>query len=151
MFTVGSYSHNYNVSVMNTDGSNVRKLNERRASFAYPTWSPDGKKITYTLFTNLDENDWALSDLEVFVSNADGTNEKQLTTLGGFNTMATWSPDGRRIAFVHDYSIDNYSDNPDRKITLWLMDADGSNQRKINVGALKFELGWGRLIAWRPR
>jgi len=151
VFTVGSYSHNYNVSVMNTDGSNVRKLNERRASFAYPTWSPDGKKITYTLFTNLDENDWSLSDLEVFVSNADGTNEKQLTTLGGLNTMATWSPDGRRIAFVHDYSIDNHSDNPNREITLWLMDADGSNQRKINVGTLKFELGWGRFIAWRPR
>ena len=32
--------------------------------------------------------------LEVFTANADGSNAKQVTKLGGLNSYAAWAPDG---------------------------------------------------------
>jgi len=63
---------------------------------------------------------------DVYTMNPDGTNVKQLTDLGPNNGayFESWSPDGKQIAFA-EYPA------PDFIGQLWIMNADGSNQRQI--------------------
>lgn len=80
----------YELYVMRSDGSNIRKLGTATNSGA-PAFSPDGTKIAFS--TDRDGN------FEIYVMNADGTNQSRITTTSGEDTDPTWSPDGTRIAF----------------------------------------------------
>ena len=60
---------------------------------------------------------------DVFTMNADGSNVKALTR-DGRSQGPSWSPDGRRILFIHSSA----SNHPDE---LYVMDADGANRRLI--------------------
>ena len=80
------------ICVMNDDGSSKRRLTEEFDR--WPCWSPDGKQIA---FVRYDENDTQKS--EVFIMNANGTNQQQLTHSGGISGMPAWSPDGKHLLF----------------------------------------------------
>jgi Tol biopolymer transport system component len=58
---------------------------------------------------------------EIYVMNADGSNQTRLTNNQAFDYAPTWSPDGKRIAFV----------SGDSKYDIYVMDADGSNQTRL--------------------
>src|SRR5437868_7066323 len=62
----------------------------------YPAWSADGRRIAFTA-KNRDHS------FEVFVSDADGSDRKRLTTPpAGGPTMClfpTWSADGKEVAY----------------------------------------------------
>src|SRR5262249_22897445 len=112
----------------------VKQLTNNANSFGsvYPCYSPDGKKIMWS--------DGDGDSLEIHVADANGKNAKKLTQLGGFNTFATWSADGKSIVFHH---MPDYQDGP-----VYIMDADGGNRREL----LKNEvLVKGARPAWRPK
>ena len=69
----------------------------------------------------------------------DGKNAKQLTKLGGVNTYAAWSHDGKEIAFHH---------SEDNKGKFQIMDADGGNQRELLKDETQVE---GGRPAWKPK
>jgi hypothetical protein len=58
-------------------------------------------------------------NFEIYSVRADGSHLGQLTRNTAGDTRPAFSPDGRRIAFVRGYD-------------LWLMNADGSRQRKLD-------------------
>jgi dipeptidyl aminopeptidase/acylaminoacyl peptidase len=67
-----------------------------------PAWSPDGTKIAYTRHPR--GNPGNLVPSKIFVMNADGTDQRQLTfdTAGAwpnYDSSPSWSPDGKQIAF----------------------------------------------------
>jgi TolB protein len=106
--------------------------NPNRFGFAYPAWSPDGKRIAYA--------DQAENSLELFICDPDGENVKQLSKLGGQNTYPAWSPDSKQILFRH---FEGNNDGP-----LYIMDADGGNQKIV----LKLEGNIeGSRAAWQPK
>ena len=102
----------YGIDLVNIDGSNAHLL---VADGATPMWSPDGTKIVYTSKESGNPDIWMI--------NADGSGKRQLTTDRGRDFHPCWSPDGRMIAFASDRE-----QGGDR---LFVMSADGSNQRRV--------------------
>jgi len=60
-------------------------------------WSPDGTQIVFD--SNRGEDRWYLPRSEIWLMNADGTHQRQITPLGSYDYFhASWSPDGQTIA-----------------------------------------------------
>jgi dipeptidyl aminopeptidase/acylaminoacyl peptidase len=81
-FVVG---YPFELHIMNADGSGDTKVGDG----AEPAWSPDGTKIAFS------------RDNNVYVMDATGGGEVQLTFDGAHNQSPDWSPDGSKIVFAH--------------------------------------------------
>jgi TolB protein len=144
----GACAGNSTIYVMNVDGSGRHRLARggslRKTSSGQRVggddgyaWSPDGRRLAFM-------SDRA-GNFEIYLVNADGSDERRLTRVPEFDGHPVWSPDGRKIAFVRGVR--------DRHGTLreevWVMSADGSDQRSLGRGG---GLTWspdGRRIAFR--
>jgi hypothetical protein len=73
-------------------------------------------------FTRVTSQNGANIESDVYTANVDGTGEVRLTDAPGLDGMSTWSPDGRRIAFVSDR---------DGNWEIYVMAADGTGQRRL--------------------
>ena len=69
-------------------GGLARRLSASRG--ALPRWSPDGASIAFAADRRHPEGG-------IFIVNADGTDERQLTKEG---TWPEWWPDGKQVAYV---------------------------------------------------
>jgi Tol biopolymer transport system component len=81
--------------VMDASGQNPTRLTSGVRTGEYnwwPAWSPDGKKIAFYR--------WKDKKSEIWVMNADGSDQRPLTKLGLDARYPSWSPDGSRIVFV---------------------------------------------------
>ena len=67
---------------------------------------------------------------EIYVMNPDGSKKRRLThaAVGSVNVEPSWSPDGRRIVFVHGGRC---GINCVLKGQLYVMNTDGSSQRRL--------------------
>jgi Tol biopolymer transport system component len=69
------------------------------ASSVNASWAPDSKKILYHLST---EDGHEVYDLDIYIVNADGTGKIQIAaTPNEKEGGASWSPNGRKIAYVN--------------------------------------------------
>ena len=75
---------------------------------------------------------------EIYVMNADGSQQIRLTHYPRDDTDPTWSPNGEHIAFVSDREHKGLSD-------IYLMDADGKNVRRAFD-----DLAFRTAPAWSP-
>ena len=79
---------------MDGDGTNPRRLTENTAFDGFPALSPDGSKVVFDSNRRRAEGE-PFNTSDLFVMNTDGT-EQTLLIRG---SSATWSPDGKQIAF----------------------------------------------------
>lgn len=83
--------------------------------------SPDGKQIAYTVsYYSVKENK---SHTVIYVMNADGTNNLQLTTTADSEVEPAWIKGGSKIAFLSAAS---------GSMQLWEMNPDGSERKQLS-------------------
>jgi Tol biopolymer transport system component len=71
---------------------------------------------------------------DIWVMNADGSDQHRLTSNPGRDIYPSWSPDGKEIVFVTGRLAG---------ANLWLMNADGSDQRPLTDIGKDTEPSWG--------
>ena len=138
-------------AIVDPDGGNRVEVSSPDGNlFIGPSgWSSDGRLIVLEGF---DPNNQASPEIGVYVANADGSGLRQVTssTDGRLHTFSTFSPDGRRIAFLQEDtgSIPIGGLHGD----LFIVNADGSDLRQVNpVGTKAVVAGpTGRPMAWSP-
>lgn len=85
------------IYVCNDNLSAKRNLTKNSGfSDSQPRWSPDGSRIVFTRIMDMSKSQ--TSD-EIFVMNADGTDQQRLTNNNVPDREPCWSPDGKQIAF----------------------------------------------------
>jgi TolB protein len=125
------------IYTMRIDGTGMKRLTFQPGYDGGPFFSPDGKKIVYrawhptdTALTNyrelLRQRLVRPNRMEIWVMNADGSDQHQITNLGGANFAPFFTPDGRRIIFSS-----NYKNPRSRNFELYLVNADGSNLEQV--------------------
>ncbi|MBV9959355.1 MAG: PD40 domain-containing protein [Acidobacteria bacterium] len=133
--------HDYQIYVVNADGSNMRQLTTDTADDIYPEWSPDGLKIVFESYRS---NIPASPNLyrNIYVMDADGSNQTRLTIDPRGAYFPRWSPDGTKIAFL-SLRDGNYE--------IYVMSPYGLNQTRVTQTAVTdFNYQWspdgGRLV-----
>lgn len=125
------------IYTMRVDGTNVRRLTSQPGYDGGPFFSPDGKRIVYRAWHPADTALANYQDLlkqrlvrpnrmEIWVMNADGSEQHQITNLGGANFAPYFTPDGSRIIFSS-----NYTNPRSRNFELYLINSDGSGLERV--------------------
>jgi TolB protein len=89
----GEGDDNWDVWVMNADGSDVHALTDTPGQDYPSAWSPDGKRIAF--FSRR-----ASADGDTFVMNADGSGVRRITHCAGCRGGQRVAPDGRLVVAV---------------------------------------------------
>jgi len=85
---------NIDIYSMLPNGKALQRLTTDPAFDACPSWSADGKEITYCSSANSPSGVF-----EIWTMKANGTQQRQVTHLGGSATFPNFSPNGSTIAF----------------------------------------------------
>jgi TolB protein len=117
---------NWEIYVMNADGSDQKNISNHQGFDSYPSWSPDGRRIAF--FSDRD------GDRDIYVMDSNGSNVVQLTDGLASDHSPAWSPDGEKIAFVSDR---------EGRANLWVMNADGTDPANLTPTAVNVRWpGW---------
>ncbi len=104
----------WDIWVINIDGSGLTNLTNSPDQDEHPAWSPDGSQIAFTSKRGGIRDIWLMG--------TDGSNPVNLTNTHSRDRYPMWSPDGTRIAF---------NTNRDGNQEIYVMNADGSNQKNV--------------------
>jgi Tol biopolymer transport system component len=125
---------------MNVDGSDVRRITNRLGYDGGAFFSPDSKMLVWRAWypqTQQDQDDYRAllkqnlvrpTRMELWIANADGSNARQVTNLGGANFAPFFTPDARRIIFSS-----NHPNPRSRNFDLFLVNLDGSGLTQVTT------------------
>jgi TolB protein len=146
------------IFVMNSNGvgTPVNLTNSPTLNELFPDWSSDGTRIAYyrrdittsqpvfhgpdftispNRFDEMAQNNLLVSDGEIYVMNANGTNKVNLTNHPDWDYAPKWSPFDDKIVFYR------YVNSQNREI--FVMNADGSAQTNLsNNSGMDFYPSW---------
>jgi Tol biopolymer transport system component len=90
--------NNFEVWVMNADGTNKRQVTRLGAASFAPFFTPDGKKIIFC--TNYFATDQRRRNFDLALINRDGSGLERVTFNETFDGFPMFSPDGKKLVFA---------------------------------------------------
>jgi Tol biopolymer transport system component len=118
----------------------VRRITNRPGYDGGAFFSPDGRMIVWRSWYPetpeaiaeyqglLRQNLVRPSRMEIWVANADGSNARQVTQLGGANFAPFFHPDGKRLLFAS-----NHTNPRGRNFDLYLINLDGTGLTPVTT------------------
>jgi TolB protein len=122
-----------NIFSIAVNGHSQTRLTRATADETSPQWSPDGKAILFLR----QETDPGNAPYDLWKLETDGSGQ---TIVAKNVSAASWSADGRLIAFIRGGLPGEFYPHPQG---LWLSKPDGSDQLLLAKGAADFD--WQRL------
>lgn len=128
---------------MNTDGSELKQITNTLGYDGGAFFSPDSKMLVWRASRPQTKEDQKTykdllkqglvqpSDLEVFVANADGSDVKQVTSIGKANWAPNWHPSGKKIIFAS-----NHKGESGRQFNLFMVNIDGSGLEQLSFDSV---------------
>jgi TolB protein len=122
---------------MNLDGSDVKQITNSPGYDGGACFSPDGKQIVWRAShfdsdselieykENLKKHLVSPMKMELFIANADGSNRRQLTSLGGANWAPCFDPTGKKVIFSSNHVTKAIPFN------LYMINTDGTGLEQI--------------------
>jgi len=126
------------IYTMNADGTGVRRLTNTPGYDGGPFFSPDGEWIVYRAHHPTTEEEIAReksllaqdlvapNEMDLFVMRADGSDQRQITKLGGASFAPSFFPDSKRILFASNYEHPGSS-----QFGLYSVNRDGSGLERV--------------------
>ena len=112
----------FELYVINADGMGLTQITHDGRDHGLPHWSPDGAHIVFNTAGPLGLG-------AIATVRADGTDTKLLSSRVWDSFGAQYTGDGRHIVFS--------TQTGGYVATLWIMDTDGKNQRRLTAPALR--------------
>ena len=117
-----------------TDAENLTRTS---AGEFRPAFSPDGHTLAFS--SDRDSQVLALSSIvrlrhgDIYAMDIESRRTKRLTDWPGWDGSPSWSSDGKRVVFYRG-ELRTASNWRDTRTRIWMMDADGTNQRVLTPG-----------------
>ncbi len=105
-----------NLFILDVDNGGITPLSSAPGGDFDPSWSPDGTRLAFSSFRDYFRK-------QVYVINLTDDSVHSLSANKVHDSQPAWSPDGTQIAFVSE----RYG-----RYQIWLMNADGSQQRAFS-------------------
>ena len=133
----------YEVALINLDGTGFRQLTNDGMQKFLPHISPDGTKVLYTKFL---VGGFSSPDAVTEIAVLDlQSGQETLITTGGDNGYGTWSPDGSRIAYLQAARLGQATTD---RTTIVTIGVDGSDPQIVDAASgAPDDWQWGD-IAW---
>jgi Tol biopolymer transport system component len=143
---------NWNIWLTDLEGSLLTPVTQDSFEDQQPAWSPDGKTIAFDSNRSGHSEIWTAeilpvetveriaftrgkdSQQEIYLIDADGSHEFQLTHNDVWDGEVAWSPSGYRLAFVRAIPKREYATHEVgylAKDQLWVINTDGSAPRLL--------------------
>lgn len=119
------------------DGSDVKQVTNELGYDGGAFFSPDGSQLIWRASRPKTEEEVAHykgllaqglvepTDMELFIANADGSNARQLTDLGGANWAPYFHPDGQRVLFSSNHKTAAFPFN------IFMINTDGTGLTQV--------------------
>ncbi|MCB0544754.1 MAG: PD40 domain-containing protein, partial [Saprospiraceae bacterium] len=144
---------------MNLDGSGLTQITNELGYDGGAFFSPDGSKIVFRASrpkTDAEIKEYkdllsqglvAPTDMEIFVCNADGSDQRQVTRLGKANWAPYYHPSGKKIIFSSNHHSERGYD-----FQLFMINEDGTGLEQITHESIFNSFPMfspdGKKIAW---
>jgi Tol biopolymer transport system component len=129
------------LSVVNPDGTALRRITTDGQEYGIPSISPDGERIAFSRFTP------QVNGFTIFVMNADGTGQTPVIHRSPyFDEEPVWSPDGNSLAFS------SWNDGPFGPYSrIYIVNVDGTGLRQLSPDVdNNFEYAADFGVSWSP-